>query len=124
MPSTRIAGHRRINGVDLYVVDEGPLDGEPVLLLHGFPDSSRLWRHQTPALTAAGYRVLAPDLRGFGQSDRPAGVEPYLLPALLGDVVGLLDQAGVGPVRVVGHDWGAFLAWALASFVPTRVRQL
>ena len=78
-----------VNGVYLHVIDEG--QGDPVLLLHGFPDSSQLWRHQIPALVSAGYRVLAPDLRGFGQSDKPQAVEQYAFPQVLGDVVGLLD---------------------------------
>src|SRR5436305_2406122 len=105
----------RVNDVDLHVAERGR--GDPVLLLHGFPDSSHLWRHQIAALAGAGYRVIAPDLRGFGQSDRPEGVDSYRLERLLGDVIGLLDLIDAERVRVVGHDWGAFLAWALASFV-------
>jgi pimeloyl-ACP methyl ester carboxylesterase len=122
MASEQTSRRVRVNGIELQVVEQG--QGDPVLLLHGFPDSSRLWRHQIPALVEAGFRVIAPDLRGFGQSDRPEGVEQYQLERLLGDVLGLLDQADVGRARVVGHDWGAFLAWALASFVPARVEQL
>ena len=78
-----------VNGIRLHVHDQG--SGPPVLLLHGFPDSSSLWRHQVPALVAAGYRVIAPDLRGFGESDKPAAVDAYVIPTLLGDAVGLLD---------------------------------
>jgi pimeloyl-ACP methyl ester carboxylesterase len=95
-----------------------------VLLLHGFPDSWRLWRHQLPALAEAGHRVVAPDLRGFGESDRPAAVEHYTLRTLVGDVVGLLDVLDVDRAAVVGHDWGAALAWAVARFVPERVSRL
>ena len=107
------------NGVTLEVVDEGR--GEPVLLLHGFPDSAALWRHQIPALVEAGYRVIAPDLRGFGESDRPADPEAYAMPVLIADVLGLLAALGVERTAVVGHDWGAGLAW---SFAINRVRPL
>jgi pimeloyl-ACP methyl ester carboxylesterase len=93
-----------------------------VLLLHGFPDSAALWRHQIPELVDAGHRVIAPDLRGFGESDRPDGVEHYTMPTLVGDVLGVLDSLGVSRAAVVGHDWGAALGWALAGFVPDRVR--
>lgn len=112
----------KVGELDFHVVDEGK--GPVVLLLHGFPDSSRLWRHQIPALTGAGYRVIAPDLRGFGKSSRPVGVEHYAMPSLVGDVVGLLDGLGVDRAHVVGHDWGAALAWATAAVLPQRVRSL
>ncbi|MGH8885748.1 MAG: alpha/beta fold hydrolase [Egibacteraceae bacterium] len=111
-----------INGLSFHVIDEG--QGPPVLLLHGFPDSSHLWRQQIPALTRAGYRVIAPDLRGFGASDRPENVEDYALPLLLGDVVGVLDALGVERATVVGHDWGAALGWTLAALIPDRVEHL
>lgn len=111
-----------INGLNLNVIDEGK--GEPVLLLHGFPDSSHLWRHQVGPLVDAGYRVLAPDLRGFGQSDKPQEVEAYALPVIVSDVTGMLDHLGIERVAVVGHDWGAVVAWSLASFVPDRVSRL
>ena len=110
-----------VNGVRLHVAEDGPGSGTPVLLLHGFPDSSSLWRHQVPALAAAGYRVIAPDLRGFGLSDKPAAVDAYAIPTLLGDAVGLLDALGVARAHVVCHDWGAALGWGLAMFVPDRV---
>jgi pimeloyl-ACP methyl ester carboxylesterase len=103
-------------------VDEG--GGEPVLLLHGFPDSAELWRHQRPALAAAGYRVIAPDLRGFGASARPPEVEAYRFETLLGDVVGVLDSLEVASAHVICHDWGAALGWSLAAFFPDRVRSL
>ncbi len=110
------------NGLSFEVLDEG--SGPAVLLLHGFPDSSALWRHQVPALVAAGHRVIAPDLRGFGQSDRPADVAAYAMTTLVADVVGLLDVLEVEQADVVGHDWGAALAWTLAMAVPARVRRL
>jgi pimeloyl-ACP methyl ester carboxylesterase len=112
----------QVNGISLQVVDEGV--GPPVLLLHGFPDSSRLWRHQIPVLVAAGFRAIAPDLRGFGRSEMPSRVEDYALPVIVGDVVSLLDTLGVERADVVGHDWGAALAWVLAARVPDRVRRL
>ena len=98
--------------------------GPAVLLLHGFPDRWQLWQHQIPALIDAGYRVIAPDLRGFGESDRPAEVSAYALPRLVGDVRGLLDALEVDRVAVVGHDWGAGLAWGVAAGLPDRVRSL
>jgi pimeloyl-ACP methyl ester carboxylesterase len=111
-----------VNGLSLNVVVER--DGTPVLLLHGFPDSWHLWRHEIPVLAEAGLRVIAPDLRGFGESDRPEAVEAYALPAVLGDVVGILDALGVERVRVVGHDWGAAVAWGMAALAPHRVERL
>src|SRR5690242_17650743 len=109
------------NGLSFHVVDEGT--GEPVLLLHGFPDSSALWRHQVPALVDTGHRVIAPDLRGFGASDRPEGAVQYAMPTLVGDVVGILDALGADRVDLVGHDWGAGIGWALPSLAPQRVRR-
>jgi pimeloyl-ACP methyl ester carboxylesterase len=110
------------DGVTLSVQDEG--EGTPVLLIHGFPDSARLWRHQVPALTGAGLRVIAPDLRGFGESDRPEAVEDYAISRSVADMVAVLDGLGVDRARVVGHDWGAVVAWALATFGPERVERL
>jgi pimeloyl-ACP methyl ester carboxylesterase len=108
-----------VDGVGLEVASAG--SGPAVLLLHGFPDSHQLWRHQVPALTAAGFRTIAPDLRGFGASDRPGA---YGVGAHLGDLVGVLDRLEVPTAHVVGHDWGAGIAWALAALVPDRVRSL
>jgi len=111
-----------VGDVSLAVRQAG--DGPAVLLLHGFPDSSRLWRHQVPALTAAGLRVIAPDLRGFGESDRPSRVADYAIPAVVADAAGLLDALVVDRAHVVGHDWGAVVAWALAATRPERVDRL
>lgn len=111
-----------VNGIGLEVEDRG--SGPPVLLLHGWPDSHRLWRHQVEALTAAGYRTIAPDLRGFGESDRPEEVEAYSLLTIAGDVLGLLDHLAIERAHLVGHDWGAALAWAVAAFAADRVDQL
>jgi pimeloyl-ACP methyl ester carboxylesterase len=104
------------------VRDEG--EGAPVLLLHGFPDSSQLWRHQIPALVDAGMRVIAPDLRGFGESDKPEAVEDYAIARSVADLVSVLGGLGIERTHVVGHDWGAGLAWALAVYVPERVERL
>lgn len=108
--------------IELSVLDAG--EGEPVLLLHGFPDSARLWRRQIPALLDAGHRVVAPDLRGFGDSDAPAGAESYGLQAAARDLVALLDRLGLERVSVVGHDWGAGVAWGMAALLPDRVERL
>lgn len=117
-------GSRRIdaNGVGLNVVDVG--GGSPVLLLHGFPDSSALWRHQVPALTGAGLRVIAPDLRGFGESDRPEGAGAYAIYTLVEDALAILAALAVPSVQVVGHDWGAVVAWVLAALAPDRVARV
>jgi pimeloyl-ACP methyl ester carboxylesterase len=103
----------RVNGISLHVEDHGR--GKPVLLLHGWPDSAYLWRNQIPFLTANGFRAIAPDLRGFGRSDRPAGVAAYSLQNAVGDAVGILDAFGIGAADIVGHDWGAAVAWFTAT---------
>jgi pimeloyl-ACP methyl ester carboxylesterase len=98
--------------------------GRPVVLLHGFPDSGRLWRHQVPALSRAGFQVIVPDLRGYGGSDKPAAVASYAMSALAADISGLLDHLGIGRAHLVGHDWGAALGWVLALLQPDRVDHL
>jgi pimeloyl-ACP methyl ester carboxylesterase len=99
-------------------------EGRPVVLLHGFPDSGRLWRHQVGALADAGFKVIVPDMRGYGASDKPGDVESYNILFLLADVGAVLDHAGVERAHVVGHDWGAAVAWALAAVAPERVDHL
>ena len=111
-----------VNDLSFEVLIDG--EGPPVLLLHGFPDSSALWRHQIPVLVDAGYRVIVPDLRGFGASDHPAEVEAYRMEVLISDVIGILAALGEQRVSVVGHDWGAALGWALAAAAPARVDRL
>ena len=107
------------DGVTLNVLDKG--EGLPVLLIHGFPDSNYLWRHQIQALTKAGYRVIAPDLRGFGLSDRPEGVEQYLIPETIADIAAILDEVGVKEkAALVGHDWGAVICWGVIDRMPER----
>lgn len=114
----RLAG----DGLTLAVQDEG--QGQPVLLLHGFPDSSYLWRDQATALVKAGMRAIVPDLRGFGESDRPAAVEEYALARSVSDVIAVLDGLEVQRCHVVGHDFGAVVAWVLAALAPERVDRL
>src|SRR4051794_32465318 len=109
-------------GVGIEVADEGA--GRPVVLLHGWPDSGALWREQVQALTGAGFRTIVPDLRGFGASDAPEATDQYALPVLVGDVLAVLDHLGIDRAHVVGHDWGAALAWAIASLAPDRVDHL
>lgn len=111
-------------GVGIHYDEHGPADGPPVLLLHGFPDTGRLWRHQVPALVDAGFRVLVPDQRGYGRSDKPADVDAYNMLLLAGDAVAVLDDAGAEKAAVVGHDWGAALAWGLASMAGDRVERM
>ena len=115
---------RRIDGdgVTLAVQEEG--EGSPVLLIHGFPDSHRLWRHQVPALVADGKRVIAPDLRGFGSSEQPPEVADYAIRHSVNDMLAVLDALGVQRAQVVGHDFGAAVAWGLAAFASERVDRL
>jgi epoxide hydrolase 4 len=113
-----------VGGVRLAVTEAGDPAGEPVVLLHGFPETSRCWRHQLPALAEAGFRAVAPDLRGYGGSDRPAAVEDYAARTLVGDVAGLIRALGHESAHVVGHDWGGGLAWGLAGNLPEVVRSL
>ncbi|MBV8634275.1 MAG: alpha/beta hydrolase [Burkholderiaceae bacterium] len=110
-----------INGLTFNVVDQG--QGEPVLLVHGFPDDHEVWRKQIPALLKAGYRVIAPDMRGCGLTDAPAQVSAYKLDTLVSDLVALLDALGITKVRLVGHDWGAGICWALCLQHPERVER-
>jgi pimeloyl-ACP methyl ester carboxylesterase len=111
-----------VNGVPIEFEVSG--DGPAVVLLHGFPDSGRLWRHQVPALVDAGLRTVVPDLRGYGRSGQPEEIEAYSIPYLAGDVVAILDHLGIDRAHVVGHDWGAALAWGLGSLLPDRVDHL
>jgi pimeloyl-ACP methyl ester carboxylesterase len=98
--------------------------GRPVVLLHGFPDSSRLWRHQVPVLTDAGFQVIVPDLRGYGRSGRPADVGAYSMPVLVADVRAVLADLEITRAHIVGHDWGASLGWAFAALAPDSVDHL
>lgn len=110
--------------VRLHVVEAGPLDGQPVLLLHGFPEFWWGWRQQIPALAAAGRRVVVPDLRGYNFSGKPKGIRAYGLDPLAGDLLGLIDDLGPEPADVVGHDWGGAVSWWGALRFPERIARL
>jgi pimeloyl-ACP methyl ester carboxylesterase len=112
------------DGLVFDVRDGGPPDGEPVVLLHGFPQDCSAFDRMSPLLHGAGLRTLAPDQRGYSPGARPAGRSPYRLREVTDDVVALLDAAGLGSAHVVGHDWGALVAWALGAWHPGRVRTL
>ncbi len=114
--------HQQIaaNGIELHVAQSG--EGDPVLLLHGFPELWYSWRHQISAIAASGRRAIAPDLRGFGGSSAPQQVEDYDIEQLTGDVAGLLDALEIEQAVIVGHDWGADLAWKFALLYPQRVK--
>jgi pimeloyl-ACP methyl ester carboxylesterase len=108
-----------VGGLSFPVLDYG--EGSPVLLLHGFPDDRFLWRHQATALASAGLRVIAPDLRGFGDAPRPQDPAEYGLDIAAKDVIGILDALRIGQVQLIGHDWGAALGWRIAAQYPNRV---
>jgi len=114
---------RRAGAVTLHVAEAGPESGPLVILLHGFPEFWFGWRHQIDALAAAGYRVVAPDQRGYNLSDKPAGVAAYDLDPLASDIVALADSYGAKNFALVGHDWGAGVAWWVAQNHPRRVRK-
>jgi len=109
------------NGISLSVHMAGPKQGVPVLLLHGWPELARSWQHQIGALAAAGFYVIAPDMRGFGASDAPEAVSAYGIDILLADMTGLLDALHLPKAVWVGHDWGGFISWPAALLVPERV---
>lgn len=110
-------------GVKIHVVEDGPEDGKPILFVHGFPEFWWSWRHQIRACSEAGFRAVALDLRGFGESDRPADVGAYALPYAFGDLSAVIETLG-GRATVVSHDWGGALGWAYASLVPDNVERL
>lgn len=114
--------HRFIetNGICMHIAEQGT--GPLVVLLHGFPEIWYSWRHQISALADAGYHVVAPDQRGYGETDSPAGSEYYTQPHLVGDVIGLIDALGEETAIVAGHDWGAPVAWNTARMRPDRVQ--
>jgi len=114
--------HVDVDGRRFPVVDHG--EGDPVLLLHGFPDSRYLWRYQVPVLARAGRRVIAPDLKGYGDAPRPEEVDEYDLLVIGEEVLGVLDALEVGGTSVVGHDWGAALAWVFSAFNQDRVDRM
>jgi len=114
--------HRTVtaNGIKLHLAEQG--EGPLVVLCHGFPESWYSWRHQLAALSAAGFHAVAPDMRGYGESDRPDPIDQYTLLHLIGDMLGLLDALGVDQAVIAGHDWGAPVAWHAALLRPDRFR--
>jgi pimeloyl-ACP methyl ester carboxylesterase len=122
MPLPAALQHRLVetNGISLHVVELG--EGPAVLLCHGWPETWYSWRYQLPTLAEAGYRVLAPDMRGYGRSGKPEAIEAYTLLHIVGDMVGLLDALEIPDAVVIGHDWGALAAWYSALLRPDRFR--
>jgi epoxide hydrolase 4 len=116
--------HIRTNGIRLHVVQTGPATGPLVLLLHGFPEFWYGWRHQLPYLAAAGYRVWAPDQRGYNLSEKPQGTAAYRLEIVAADVIGLMNAAGQEHTCLVGHDWGGVVAWWIARHAPHRLERM
>ena len=114
----------KTNGIRLHVVQAGPKSGVPVLLLHGFPENWRCWIRQIPALTAAGCRVIAPDQRGYNLSEKPKGIKAYCLDTLVEDIAGLIKALEYEKVNLVGHDFGALVAWMLAIKYPETLHRL
>ena len=111
------------NGIQLNVAQAGPVDGPLLIFLHGFPEFWYGWRNQIEHFATLGYRVWAPDQRGYNLSDKPDAISDYTLDTLAGDIVGLIDAAGCARARVVGHDWGAAVTWWLALKHPERVER-
>ena len=114
--------HIEANGIRIRIAEDGPEDGPVVMLMHGWPESWFSWRHQLPALAAAGYCAIAPDMRGYGDTDAPEARDAYDVEHLLGDAIGTLDAIGADQAVLVGHDWGSILAWQFALLRPDRFR--
>src|SRR5215207_5081050 len=112
------------NGIQLHTVMAGPQSGPPVVLLHGFPENWRCWIRQIPALAAAGCRVIIPDQRGYNLSDKPKGIKAYAVDTLVDDITGLIRALDYEKVNLVGHDWGAAVAWMLAIRHPGMLHRL
>jgi pimeloyl-ACP methyl ester carboxylesterase/uncharacterized protein (DUF952 family) len=121
VPCTTLSDGTRIT---LHVALAGPPDGTPVILLHGFPELWRGWVHQIPALARAGYRVIAPDMRGYNLSSKPPARDAYHVDSLVHDIPALADALGLGPFHLVGHDWGGAVAWEVVASFPERIRTL
>ena len=125
LTTPQVAGieHREVDarGLRMHVVEAGPPDGDPVLVLHGWPQHWYMWRHQIPALAQAGYRVIVPDLRGFGQSEAPP--EGYEKENMATDVLNLMDAMGLERVKLLAHDWGGFIGFILCVRAPQRIEK-
>ncbi|KAK9725611.1 hypothetical protein RND81_05G157200 [Saponaria officinalis] len=126
MSDTSGITHRnlRINGINIHVAEKGDVGAPIVLFLHGFPDLWYSWRHQITALASLGYRAVAPDMRGYGDTDAPTDARSYTYGHIVRDLVGLIDELGADQVFVVAHDWGAMVAWWLSLFRPDRVKAM
>ncbi len=113
-----------LEGIRLHIVEDGPTEGQAILFLHGFPEFWYSWRHQLSFFADAGYRVIAPDQRGYNLSDKPRGIGAYRIDTLAGDTVALLDALGIQQAFLVGHDWGGSVAWWAAATAPERFPRL
>lgn len=124
--STGSFRHRQaaVNGIDMHIAECGPEGAKPVVFVHGFPELWRSWRKQMPAVAEAGYRTVAPDMRGYGRTTAPENVTDYDITHLTGDLCGLLDDLGVDKAFFVGHDWGAWVMWFMTLLHPERVEAL
>jgi pimeloyl-ACP methyl ester carboxylesterase len=111
-----------VNGIKMHVAEKGNKDGQVVLFLHGFPELWYSWRHQIDALSSLVYRAVAPDLRGYGDTEAPSSVSSYTIFHLVGDIVALIDSLGVDQVFLVAHDWGAIIGWYVCLFRPERIK--
>jgi pimeloyl-ACP methyl ester carboxylesterase len=114
----------KTNRIRLHTAVAGPIDGEPVILLHGFPEAWFGWENQIEPLAQAGFRVIVPDQRGYNLSDKSPGIESYRIQSLVKDILGLAKELGLESFNLGGHDWGAMVAWSLALIAPRRVRRL
>ena len=114
----------KTNGIQLHVTQAGPKSGPPVLLLHGFPENWRCWIRELPGLVRAGCRVIVPDQRGYDLSDKPKGIKSYRMEELTKDILGLIDVLEYEKVNLVGHDFGALVAWMLGIEHPERLHRL
>lgn len=117
----------KVNGINMHVAEMPGSGGGPIILfIHGFPELWYTWRHQMTALSSLGYRTIAPDLRGYGDTDAPEKIEAYTYLNVVGDLVALIDAVTTGgeAVFVVGHDWGAMIAWQLCQYRPEKVKAL
>jgi pimeloyl-ACP methyl ester carboxylesterase len=112
------------NNINLHVMTDGPENGTAVFLLHGFPEFHYGWKNQIAALVQAGFRVIVPDQRGYNLSDKPKGISAYDVDILAKDILGLFDYFGIQKAKLVGHDWGAVVAWTVAIKYPERVEKL
>lgn len=111
-----------VNGINMHIAEIG--EGQPILLVHGFPELWYSWRHQLLSLSSLGYRAIAPDLRGYGDSEVPPSVFSYTVHHIVGDLVALLDLLKIDRVFLVGHDWGSYICWWFCKLRPDRIRAL